>query len=106
MLISLVSFGLGRLSINNSFSGTLELESTPVTQEELLRAQENKSLEAIEKGSGESTIIIGNKNSKIYHRADCVGAKLMSEKNKIYFSSISAAFKAGYTPAGNCPGLK
>jgi methylphosphotriester-DNA--protein-cysteine methyltransferase len=36
---------------------------------------------------------------------DCPGAKQISEQNKIWFASIEEAEKAGYKPAGNCPGL-
>lgn len=50
--------------------------------------------------------IVGNKNSKIYHLADCPGAKAMNEANKIFFDSIEAALAAGYRAAKNCPQLE
>lgn len=43
---------------------------------------------------------IGNLNSKKYHRADCGG--LPEEQNRVYFSSIEGAEKAGYEPCGRC----
>jgi Metal binding domain of Ada len=48
--------------------------------------------------------VIGNKNSKIYHRPDCPGYKTISEKNRVEFPSSADAEKAGYRIAKNCPG--
>ena len=50
--------------------------------------------------------IIGNKNSKIYHRPDCSGYKNVSEKNQVKFSSVAEAEAAGYRVAKNCPAPK
>ena len=50
--------------------------------------------------------IIGNKNSKIYHRPDCPGYKSVSEKNQARFGSVGEAEAAGYRAAKNCPAPK
>ena len=50
--------------------------------------------------------IIGNKNSKIYHLADCPGALKMNESNKVFFDSVAAAKLVGYRAAKNCSGLE
>ncbi|HEX8922293.1 MAG TPA: Ada metal-binding domain-containing protein, partial [Pyrinomonadaceae bacterium] len=47
--------------------------------------------------------IIGNKNSKIYHRPNCPGYKSVSEKNQVRFKSVEEAEAAGYRAAKNCP---
>jgi endonuclease YncB( thermonuclease family)/methylphosphotriester-DNA--protein-cysteine methyltransferase len=47
--------------------------------------------------------IIGNKNSKIYHRPDCPGYKSVSEKNQVRFKSVAEAEAAGFRVAKNCP---
>jgi endonuclease YncB( thermonuclease family)/methylphosphotriester-DNA--protein-cysteine methyltransferase len=47
--------------------------------------------------------IIGNKNSKIYHRPNCPGYNSVSEKNQVRFSSAEEAEKAGFRVAKNCP---
>jgi beta-lactamase superfamily II metal-dependent hydrolase/methylphosphotriester-DNA--protein-cysteine methyltransferase len=47
--------------------------------------------------------VIGNKNSKIYHRLGCPGYKTVSEKNQVQFNSVEEAEKAGYRAAKNCP---
>lgn len=50
--------------------------------------------------------IIGNKNSKIYHRPDCSGYKGVSEKNQVKFNTVAEAEAAGYRVAKNCPAPK
>jgi hypothetical protein len=46
--------------------------------------------------------IIGNKDSKIYHQADCkMGAKIKPE-NKVTFASKAEAEKAGYKACKTC----
>jgi endonuclease YncB( thermonuclease family)/methylphosphotriester-DNA--protein-cysteine methyltransferase len=50
--------------------------------------------------------VIGNKNSKIYHRADCPGYKSVSEKNQVKFNTVEEAEAAGYKVAKNCPAPK
>lgn len=47
--------------------------------------------------------IIGNKNSKIYHLANCPSYNSVSEKNRVYFDTEEDAVKAGYKKAKNCP---
>ncbi|HEX8649625.1 MAG TPA: thermonuclease family protein [Pyrinomonadaceae bacterium] len=46
--------------------------------------------------------IIGNKNSKKYHLANCPGYNQVSEKNRVTFKSAEEAEAAGYTKASNC----
>lgn len=45
---------------------------------------------------------VGNQNSKIYQLSSCLGAKLISDENKIWFASKANAETAGYVPAKNC----
>jgi endonuclease YncB( thermonuclease family)/methylphosphotriester-DNA--protein-cysteine methyltransferase len=47
--------------------------------------------------------IIGNSNSKKYHRPDCTGYRDMAEKNRVFFKTVAEAEEAGYKRAGNCP---
>jgi competence protein ComEC len=47
--------------------------------------------------------IIGNKNSKIYHKPGCPGYKSVSEKNQVKFNTVAEAEAAGYRLAKNCP---
>ncbi len=102
ILISLISFGAGRLTRQpiedgpeltiNTVQDAARKTSTEITNENL--KQEVPKIQ-----------IIGNKNSKLYHYPWCSGAKNMKEENKVFFNSIEEAKKAGYKPASNCPGL-
>jgi len=57
------------------------------------------------KGRKEGTFVASLKGTK-YHRLDCAGAKTIKEENRVFFATEEEAKSAGYTPAGNCPGLK
>jgi DNA-entry nuclease len=45
---------------------------------------------------------VGNKDSKVYHKADCKMAGKMKAANKVTFASKAEAEKAGYTPCKVC----
>lgn len=47
--------------------------------------------------------IIGNSNSRKYHRPECPGYRDMAERNRVFFKSVAEAENAGYKRAGNCP---
>jgi hypothetical protein len=49
--------------------------------------------------------IIGNRNSRVYHRPDCPDYQKVSEKNRVYFSTTEEAEREGFRQAGNCPML-
>jgi hypothetical protein len=121
ILIGLIGFGLGRLSskyqtaelnINSTIANTADLSkvvSSDVANQANMADKTNTAntaTAAVSAVASDAIRIIGNKNSKIYHREDCPGALKMSESNKVLFGSISAAKEAGYRPAGNCPGLE
>ena len=107
-LMSVASFGLGRLS-------------AVWPEKEPIRIIENKELGIMNQGSEanapgpNSSFIIPNsaptgrfvasKNGSSYHLPDCPGAKQIKDDNKIWFKSEAEAKAAGYKPAGNCPGL-
>src|SRR5262245_40336805 len=48
-------------------------------------------------------LIIGNRNSKIYHLPNCPDYQKVSEKNCAYFSSAAEAEGAGFRQARKCP---
>ena len=48
------------------------------------------------------TVYIGNKASKKYHKLSCSSGKLISESNRVYFSSLSSAEDQGYQACDNC----
>lgn len=102
IMVAIISFGLGRLSkiregrepiiIGNMQSGASALTSTPTSKPDFNATTGGK--------------IVASKNSTKYHYPWCSGAQSIKEENKIWFSSIEEARKAGYIPASNCKGLK
>lgn len=89
ILVAVVSFGLGRQSVmeerqQGSVVQTALAEPVPTT----------------------GTRVVGSRSGTKYHLLDCPGTTQMKEDNKVYFDSIQLAEAAGYTPAGNCPGLQ
>ena len=104
ILVALIAFGIGRLT---------SPKTEPIQIKNLEKASiENLDIENQGKVYPPTTEqsdvgrVVGSKNSDKYHLPDCPGAKQISEQNKVWFDSIEAAEKAGYKPAGNCPGLK
>ena len=61
---------------------------------------EGKKSDRIHVKDYEDASYIGNINSKKYHLPSCSG--LPNEENRVYFTTIDAAEKAGYSPCGNC----
>ena len=45
---------------------------------------------------------VGNKNSFVFHRPECDGAKSMSDKNKIMINTREEALELGYHPCPQC----
>ena len=52
--------------------------------------------------SNTTGVIIGNKNSHIYHLPNCPDYDKVSQKNRVEFQSAKDAEAAGYRLAGNC----
>lgn len=66
------------------------------------RPSEVKKDEASQQAQG---AYVGSKNSDRYHLPWCSGAARIAEANKVWFATKEDAEKAGYKPAGNCPGI-
>lgn len=92
ILVGFSAFGLGRLSVLESTR-----EPARITQ-----AAANGQREPLTIGGK----VVASRNGTKYHAPWCGGAGRISEKNKIWFKSEEAARAAGYTPAGNCKGLR
>lgn len=107
IFVSLISFGLGRLSV-------LWPEREPI---KIINSQppiinEGKSSKTVNTESEAASIIptvkgkyIASKNGTAYHYPWCPGATKIKEVNKVWFQSKEEAEKRGYKPAGNCEGL-
>lgn len=104
IMVALIFFGIGRLSAPKSEPiQIMNLEKASV--EDISPSAPSEASED-KKEIDYQGKVIGSVNSDKYHLPDCPGTKQISEKNKIWFDSIKAAEKAGYSPAANCPGLQ
>lgn len=108
-LMSVASFGLGRLS-------AIWPEKEPIRFDqvgEVDRSASGLDQNVFTERSGSSVLslssvggnFVASRNGSSYHLPDCPGAKQIKEENKILFQSEAEAKTAGYKPAGNCPGL-
>ena len=112
VLVSLGSFGLGRLSVSNTDeNSSIKLENT---SEGIVKGEIGKSIKA--ESNMESVVgsmnkveeiqkekmYVASKNGKLYYAISCSGAKRISEKNRVWFASASDAEKSGYTPSSSC----
>lgn len=85
ILIGVVSFGLGRMTI--------------------LADQTEATAVVIDSSKAEETVdpqVVVSKNGTKYHYLWCPGASQMKEENKLFFPNEEAAIEAGYEPASNC----
>ena len=111
LLVSLASFGLGRLTIYEERRVPVEIKFSQA-QSNILQAPSETAFETGEvrgvstAGTEVGGEVVASKTGKKYHYPWCAGAKQISDKNKITFASAEEARKAGYTPAANCKGLK
>jgi hypothetical protein len=112
VLIATASFGLGKISRNESERVPIKiLESVPLESSSLIpdakevKGVSVKSPSTISTSNSSEEVVASKKGTK-YHYPWCGGAKQISEANMITFQSIEEARKAGYTPAANCKGLK
>jgi len=91
LFVGISAFGLGRLSATEDSRPAVRMVAQPTLDETPMLLG--------------GKLVASRKGSK-YHYPWCSGARTMSETNKVWFGSEEAAKKAGYTPAGNCKGLK
>lgn len=62
---------------------------------------ENSSIVEKNVSDEKEKMLVGSKNSKVYHKPDCPHAKRILEKNKIWFDSKEEAESRGYR-VGKC----
>ena len=116
ILVAGSSFGLGRLSIEDSATAPvspaeshiqlLTVSSTPTV---LTSPVPTQSGAAVVKAFAASELPTGpyvaSKSGTKYHLVTCGSAKQIKSENKIFFATKNEAEAAGYTPASNCPGI-
>jgi len=94
ILVALISFGAGRLTVPQSNKEPIIIEGPTASVEQSLTIEEEE--EATEQGK-----FVGSVNSNKYHWPDCVWAKKIAPQNQIWFSSESEAQAAGYVRCGS-----
>jgi len=103
ILVALIAFGVGRLTAPKTEPIQIKnLEKASV--QDITPEQEEGTAQKETQGDYQGQVV-GSKNSDKYHLPECPGVQQISEQNKVWFNSIEEAEKAGYKPAGNCPGL-
>ena len=110
LVVASIFFSLGRLS-------ALEEKHTPIKIEYPNKTQASSVINVISAGSGEAQLpmvettsnsgqVIGSKSGKKYYFPWCGTVKRIKPENQVHFVSIELARAAGFTPGGNCKGLK
>jgi len=106
-LVSVSSFGLGRLSVIWPKKEPISIYENAKLQ--MLNAElKNGQNVAASSFSIQNSALgkyVASKSGSAYHFPWCAGAQKIKDENKIWFTSKEEAEKAGYKPAGNCPGL-
>ena len=113
LAIASIFFALGRLS-------ALEEKHTPIKIGYPNTTQTSSAIKALSPraGLGESAVststnlptqtgsVIGSKSGKKYYFPWCGTVNRIKPENQVHFASIELARSAGFTPGGNCKGLK
>jgi uncharacterized protein YjhX (UPF0386 family) len=96
--VGIGSFGLGRLSvILDSFDeGDVKIIDTTKDLTGVNKIQSDFSNKLKEKR------YIASRNGKLYYTIECSGAKRISLKNAIWFSTEEEALKSGYEFSSSC----
>lgn len=114
VVVALVSFVLGRLSVSEqgvAVTSAIPTHNPNPALPHLTTASSTATssgienvAEAIESTPREAGYV-ASKNGTKYHLPWCGSANQIKEENKIWFATKAEAEKAGYTPAANCKGI-
>ena len=102
--VGVSSFLLGRISVEDNQvknSGISIVETSTLKGQALNNKIDSDKYKDIN-NIGKERVYVASKNGKLYYPVSCNGAKRISEKNKVWFSSQSEAEKMGYTVSSNC----
>lgn len=108
ILVALLSFGIGRLSVAGDkepvrieYDPSMTNIQTPISNQisnPNTQTNQATAIRAIQSNTG----VVTSKNGSKYHYPHCSGAKQIKEENKIVFLTPAAAEAAGYILAANC----
>jgi hypothetical protein len=111
IVVSTIFFALGRLSALRTSDEPLRIvpPSADLTGNVIsatATTTETSSNEVSATPIDQNGEVIGSKSGKKYYFPWCGTVKRIKPENQIHFASIEEAKKAGFTPGGNCKGLK
>lgn len=113
LLVGIVSFGLGRLSVDDTWAektsstkiGLVSGALMPIVATTSSSSSEVVAVPLLSVPAVDNARYVGSKSGTKYHLVTCPGAKQIKLENKIYFTTATEAEAAGYSKAANCPGL-
>lgn len=104
ILVSIISFGLGRISILLPQKEPVQIINgiTAKTADTPTPTKDPVPIITHTQSQGK---YVASKNGSYYYYPSCSGATRIKDENKIWFQTKEKAEKLGYKPAINCPGL-
>ena len=107
VVVASIFFGLGRLSALEERHKPIRVTYPNITQGGVaLGAIGDLLSTSTERVTSPSGSVIGSKSGKKYYFPWCGTVKRIKPENQVNFGSIEEARRAGFTPGGNCKGLK
>lgn len=102
--VGISSFGLGRISLNNSFNENNDSDMAIKETENLLENQNitNNEIFLTQPTQPREKRYVASKNGKMYYNLDCSGAKRINPENEVWFNTSEDAEKSGYTLSSTC----
>lgn len=105
-----IFFALGRLSAPKLAENSLKISYvTPLQSASVINsanASTSTNISIISTNVPEDGPVIGSKSGKKYYFPWCGTVKRIKPENQVHFKSIVEARSSGFTPGGNCKGLK
>ncbi|MEI7688766.1 MAG: hypothetical protein WCI91_01120 [Candidatus Nomurabacteria bacterium] len=105
VIVSVASFGLGRLSVLNTIdksNSKLGNDNTSLVKGEIGNSNIVENDTVVDSSLSKKRMYVASKNGKLYYSLGCSGAKRISAKNEIWFATTSEAEKAGFTLSASC----
>jgi len=101
-IISLISFGLGRLSIVDKQESLIIENGVPLLSDvdEIITSGGN--VRGISLPMAQSGNFVVSKNSKYYYLPDCATAKRIKDENKVWFQTEQEAQGLGFVRGSGC----
>lgn len=113
VVIASIFFSFGRLSAVKQGNSSIRIVSPNAEQAGLVLSSISTSTGVVAQDKqisvnpvSESGAVVGSKSGKKYYYPWCGTVKRIKPENQVHFASIEEAKKAGYTPGGNCKGLR